>query len=78
MPTSRCPPEHLRDWVLEHAATCSACGPNLPRSVSPARVFALLPAPVLSSVARLEVLGFFDDSRKVAYYRAGGTRACDQ
>jgi DNA-directed RNA polymerase specialized sigma24 family protein len=57
----------VRDRMLEHAATCSVCSPNLSRSVSPARVFALLPAPVLSSVARLEVLGFFDDSRKAAY-----------
>ena len=64
-----------RDRMLEHAATCSVCGPNLPRSVSPARVFALLPAPVLSSVARLEVLGFFDDSRKAAYREFTVSRA---
>ena len=51
----------VRDRVLEHAATCSVCGPNLPRSVSPARVFALLPSPALTSVARLEILEFFDD-----------------
>ena len=65
----------LRDQVLEHAVTCSVCSPNLPRSVSPARVFALLPAPVLSSVARLEVLGFFDDSRKAAYREFAVSRA---
>jgi DNA-directed RNA polymerase specialized sigma24 family protein len=65
----------LRDHVLEHAATCSVCSPNLPRSVSPARIFALLPAPVLSSVARLEVLGFFDDSRKAAYREFTVSRA---
>src|SRR5580704_3022783 len=65
----------LRDRMLEHAATCSVCSPNLPRSVSPARVFALLPAPVLSSVARLEVLGFFDDSRKAAYREFTASRA---
>ena len=65
----------LSDRVLEHAATCSVCSPNLPRSVSPARVFALLPAPVLSSAARLEVLGFFDDSRKAAYREFTVSRA---
>ena len=65
----------VRDRMLEHAATCSVCSPNLPRSVSPARVFALLPAPVLSSVARLEVLGFFDDSRKAAYREFTASRA---
>src|ERR1700722_17898919 len=68
-------PPALRDLVLEHAVTCSVCSPNLPRSVSPARVFALLPAPVLSSVARLEVLGFFDDSRKAAYREFAVSRA---
>src|ERR1700678_2188878 len=51
-----------RDRLLEHAADCPVCGLDLPRSVSPPRVFALLPAPVLSSAARLEVLGFFGDS----------------
>jgi DNA-directed RNA polymerase specialized sigma24 family protein len=65
----------LRDRVLEHAVTCSVCSPNLPRGVSPARVFALLPAPVLSPVARLEVLGFFDDSRKAAYRDFAVSRA---
>ncbi|MGH3284372.1 MAG: RNA polymerase sigma factor, partial [Streptosporangiaceae bacterium] len=65
----------LRDRMLEHAATCSVCGPNLPRSVSPARVFALLPAPGLSSVARLEILGFFDDSRKAAFREFTVSRA---
>jgi DNA-directed RNA polymerase specialized sigma24 family protein len=57
----------VRDRVLEHAATCPVCGPNLPRSVSAARVFALLPAPALSPVARMQILGFFDDSRMAAY-----------
>ena len=65
----------LRDRVLDHAATCSVCGPNLPRSVSPARLFALLPAPALSSVARLEILGFFDDSRMAAYREFTVSRA---
>ena len=67
----------LQDRLLDHAVTCSACGPHLPRSVSPARVFALLPAPVLSSVARLEVLEFFDDSRKSAYREFTVSRAAD-
>jgi hypothetical protein len=45
----------LCDRVVDHAAACARCGPNLPRSVSAARVFALLPAPALS---RVEILGF--------------------
>jgi hypothetical protein len=64
-----------RDRVLGHAATCSVCGPNLPRSVSPARVFALLPAPVLSSAARLEVLGFFEDPGMAVYREFTVSRA---
>jgi BACON domain-containing protein len=67
----------MRDRLLEHAAACSACEPHLPRSVSPARVFALLPAPVLSSVARLEVLEFFGDSRMAAYREFTVSRAED-
>ena len=67
----------VRDRVLEHAATCSACGPNLPRSVSPARVFALLPSPALSSVARLEILEFFDDSGMAAYREFTVSRAAE-
>lgn len=33
----------IRDRVLEHASACPDCGPNLPRNVSAARVFTLLP-----------------------------------
>jgi len=66
-----------RDRLLEHAARCPACGPDLPRSVSPARVFALLPAPVLSPAARLEVLGFFGDSGMAAYREFTVSRAAE-
>jgi DNA-directed RNA polymerase specialized sigma24 family protein len=67
----------VRDRVLEHAATCSVCGPNLPRSVSPARVFALLPSPALTSVARLEILEFFDDPGMAAYREFTVSRAAE-
>jgi DNA-directed RNA polymerase specialized sigma24 family protein len=66
-----------RDRLLEHAAGCPACGLDLPRSVSPSRVFALLPAPVLSSAARLEVLGFFGDSGMAAYREFTVSRAAE-
>jgi DNA-directed RNA polymerase specialized sigma24 family protein len=66
-----------RDRLLEHAAGCPVCGLDLPRSVSPARVFALLPAPVLSSAARLEVLGFFGDSGMAAYREFTVSRAAE-
>ena len=67
----------MQDRVLQHAAACSVCGPNLPRSVSPARVYALLPAPALSSVARLEILEFFGDPGKSAYREFAVSRAAD-
>jgi len=51
----------IRASVLEHAGGCEICDSNLPRNVSVWRVFAWLPAPALSPLARSEVLGFFDD-----------------
>ena len=57
----------MAERVLEHAAGCQVCGPSLPRNVSAARVFALLPAPPLTPLARAEVLGFFEDHRLAAY-----------
>lgn len=57
----------VRARVLGHAARCPACRSSLPRDVSAARVFARLPAPALSAVARAQVLGFFDDHRHSAY-----------
>ena len=67
----------IRDRVLEHAATCPACGPRRPRNVSAARVFGLLPAPELSSLARLEVLVFFADPRMWAYREFVAGRAAE-
>jgi DNA-directed RNA polymerase specialized sigma24 family protein len=65
----------MRERVLEHARRCEVCGPNRPRNVSAARVFALLPAPALSPQARAEVLDFFDDYRLSAYREFAVSRA---
>ena len=65
----------LRERVLQHAAGCEVCGPNLPRSVSAERVFALLPGPGLAAGARAEVLGFFADPRLSGYREFAVTRA---
>ncbi len=62
----------VRERVLEHAACCEVCGPRLPRNVSAARVFALLPAP--EPLARAEVLDFFDDHRRSAYREFAASR----
>ena len=57
----------LRGRVLRHAEICPVCGPNVPRNVSAARVFALLPTPSLPSHARDRVLAFLTDPRMAAY-----------
>ncbi len=67
----------IRDRVLEHASDCPDCGPNLPRNVSAARVFTLLPAPAFSTVARLEVLKFIADPRLSAYREFAVSRASE-
>ena len=67
----------IRDRMLEHAFTCPVCEPHLPRNVSPARVFAQLPAPELSSLARLEILEFFRDPRMSAYREFAASRAAE-
>lgn len=65
----------LRERVLQHAANCPVCGPNLPRSISGERVFGLLPDPALPAGARAEVLGFFADPRLSGYREFAVTRA---
>lgn len=45
----------LRERALRHAAHCPVCGPARPANVSPARVLAMLPWPVLSPSARQEM-----------------------
>jgi DNA-directed RNA polymerase specialized sigma24 family protein len=67
----------LRDRVLLHAAGCPVCGPNLPRKVAAARVFALLPVPALPADARHRVLTFFGDPQMAAYREFAVTRAAD-
>ena len=49
-------PAQARERVLEHAAGCATCGPEVPRNVSATRIFALLPAPALTAQDRAEVL----------------------
>ncbi len=56
----------IRDRVLEHAALCQVCTDKRPRHVSAARVFALLPAPALSPLARAELLDSCAGPRQAA------------
>jgi DNA-directed RNA polymerase specialized sigma24 family protein len=65
----------LRERVLRHAASCPVCGPNLPRNVSAARVFGLLPVISLPSATRAEVLAFATDPQTAAYREFAISRA---
>jgi DNA-directed RNA polymerase specialized sigma24 family protein len=67
----------MRGRVLRHAAGCPACRPSLPRNVSAARVFALLPVPSLPPGTRQRVLEFFADERMSAYREFAVARAAD-
>jgi len=65
----------LRDRVLRHAASCRVCGPNLPRNVSAARVFGLLPDISLPPAIRAQVLAFAGDPQTEAYREFAIARA---
>jgi DNA-directed RNA polymerase specialized sigma24 family protein len=67
----------LRDRVLRHAQSCPVCGPNLPRNVAAARVFALLPAPALPADARQRILDFSADPQMSAYRQFAVARAAE-
>ena len=56
----------FRERVLGHAALCRACADKQPRNVSAARVFALLPAPALSPLARADLLDSFAGHQQAA------------
>jgi DNA-directed RNA polymerase specialized sigma24 family protein len=67
----------LRERVLRHAVACPVCGPALPRNVSAARVFALLPVISLPSDARSRVLSFAADYQTAAYREFAVARAAE-
>jgi DNA-directed RNA polymerase specialized sigma24 family protein len=67
----------LRGRVLRHASLCPVCGPNLPRNVSAARVFALLPVIPLPPDTRQRVLAFASDPRTSGYREFAVARAGD-
>src|ERR1700753_3998196 len=46
----------FRERLLEHAGSCQACRPKLPRNVSPGRIFGLLPPPPRAGAAGSGVL----------------------
>jgi DNA-directed RNA polymerase specialized sigma24 family protein len=57
----------IRDRVLAHATGCAICGRQLPRGVSAARVFALLPAPGLDAATRDVLLTRLTEDRHAGY-----------
>jgi hypothetical protein len=57
----------IRDRVLAHATGCAICGRHLPRGVSAARVFGLLPAPGFEAATRDVLLTRLTDDRHAGY-----------
>jgi DNA-directed RNA polymerase specialized sigma24 family protein len=57
----------LREGLVRHAASCEVCCHYLPRNVSAAKVFSLLPVPVPPQAMRLRVMTCFTDPELVGY-----------
>jgi DNA-directed RNA polymerase specialized sigma24 family protein len=56
-----------RERLLRHGGLCPVCLPHLPRNVSAARVFSLIPRPALTRAARARVLTCFSDPQLAGY-----------
>ncbi|MGE5135500.1 MAG: hypothetical protein ACM32E_21655, partial [Gemmatimonadota bacterium] len=54
----------LRDQLLRHAESCPACGGQLPQRVSAAKIYRLLPFPVLTPQLASELLGTVTAARE--------------
>ena len=69
----------VRERLLRHAGSCPGCLSALPRNVSAARVFSLLPAPALPRAMRARVLSCFSDPELSGYrtFAAGRLTAFD-
>src|SRR5579875_2722626 len=52
----------IRRKLLRHAAACEACLPHLPRNVSAARVYSLLPWPLMPAGTRTLALDALNDT----------------
>lgn len=57
----------IRERLLRHGGLCPVCLPHLPRNVSAARVFSLIPRPALTRAARARVLNCFSDPQLAGY-----------
>jgi DNA-directed RNA polymerase specialized sigma24 family protein len=57
----------IRQRLLWHAGSCQVCLPHLPRNVSAARVFSLIPRPALPRAARARLLSCFSDPELAGY-----------
>jgi DNA-directed RNA polymerase specialized sigma24 family protein len=65
----------VRDRVLAHTENCPDCHRHLPRNVSAARVYDLLPDPMPDDAMRSEVLDWFADPRHDGYRSFAAARA---
>ncbi|WP_433329815.1 hypothetical protein [Spirillospora sp. CA-294931] len=67
----------LRERLLQHAQGCEACGAVVPRTVSAAKVYGLLPQAEPPEALRLRVMSCFMDPELVGYRLFVATRVTD-
>ncbi|MEU8393588.1 sigma-70 family RNA polymerase sigma factor [Nonomuraea sp. NPDC048892] len=69
----------MREYLIRHLPRCETCAPHRTRQVSPAKVYALLPAPALPGTLRVRVMSCFADPELLPYrrYVARRTSALD-
>lgn len=59
--------DDLRESLVRHSFTCGVCTRHLPRRVSPAKVYDLLPRAVPPDLSRLQVTSCFTDPELAGY-----------
>ncbi|GAA2405780.1 hypothetical protein GCM10010191_12090 [Actinomadura vinacea] len=67
----------LRDRLFRHAEQCAICGACLPRTISAAKVFGLLPRAGVPAELRVRVMSGFLDPELIGYRLFVATRVTD-
>jgi DNA-directed RNA polymerase specialized sigma24 family protein len=67
----------MRRMLLRHAQECEVCGRFRRRSVSPVKVYGLLPEATPPDSLRARVLSCFEDPARAGYRRSVATRTVD-
>ncbi|NJP98293.1 sigma-70 family RNA polymerase sigma factor, partial [Nonomuraea sp. FMUSA5-5] len=61
--------QDMREHLVRHLPRCEVCAPHRTREVSAAKVYELLPAPVLPEALRIRVMSCFADPELLPYRR---------